>query len=139
MRAPGPVSWLLLSASVFLTMLLVAAVFSCALIHPRPSDPCSQGDEVCQAGGALVCRAGKYVLTHCGGPASCTVASSRTVSCDQTAGAVGGEPCLPAYEGQAQCSGPSTYVKCTAGTWTALACKAGGCQRSGESIVCQAP
>lgn len=116
------------------------ALTGCALIHPKAGDTCAQGDAICQPGNAaIVCLAGKYLKTSCGGPKGCAMASNRMVACDQTAGASADEPCLASYDGQVQClaDSPVSYVMCHSGTWERHDCADGVCKRAGDSIVCE--
>lgn len=130
--------WVLINRAWLVACCLLAALTSCATLQPKAGDNCLEGDAVCHRSGALVCRAGQYVFTSCSGPQGCsTVKGDSLVSCDQTAGAQGGELCLPPYEGQVQCYGPSAYLRCTGGKWTPGQCGSGLCQARNGNVVCE--
>jgi hypothetical protein len=122
------------------TILFLAALAGCAVIHPQPSDACAEGDAICQPGGgsAIVCRSGRYEKTACGGPSGCAMQPDRTVRCDQSRGAQEGTPCAQEYQGRGQCSpNGDARLSCSSGWWKREACPEGStCQVSPVGVSC---
>lgn len=124
---------------VFLLLSALSLPFSCAHA-PKAGDACAEDLAVCQGpAAAIICRAGVYVATGCRGAQGCVRAADRKVTCDQTSGAVDGEPCLPGYDAKLQCSttDPSSYLVCTSASWIRRTCVTGVCMKAGGNITCQ--
>lgn len=109
----------------------------CATPNAGASCPTSNASYCLDGGVNRVCVGNALVDYQCNGPRHCQVASDRTVTCDQTAGATPGTPCLvQQYAGQAECSVDGlSELACLSGTWTQLACPQGQKCTAGDGGV----
>ena len=126
--------------TVALFLLGFALAAMCGGCVHRVGDPCNTGDGYCQDNGtALTCQSGKLVPYACSGQKGCTKdTTTRQISCDQSAGAIAGTPCFPAFEGQRQCRLDKTgLLQCVQGTWTAAFCPVGLTCHDDGTVSCK--
>lgn len=121
-----------------LILLSLISLLACA--H-RTGDVCAEGDAFCGPPDApktaLVCKDGKLARYECLGPKGCAKDETRTILCDQSSGALVGQPCFPAYEKMGQCSG-AALLQCSGGTWAQVACPSGKtCSSAGGFVACK--
>lgn len=137
-------SWLQFHRGYLLGHLLFFAALCLSGCAHHAGDICRGDDSFC-AGvsdrkAALVCRDGKLIRFGCYGPKGCEETNkNRAVDCDQSAGALPGEPCLADYEGGGHCSAdPGAYLQCVKGSWVQLPCGTGKtCDPGGPRVTCK--
>lgn len=121
--------------------LLLLGLVGASCVTPKAGGHCYTGDAYCTSPNqALICTGSTYYPLGCHGPEGCQQATSdRAVTCDQTAGAVDGEDCLPLYDKQVQCAAAdsSSYLTCSDGKWVKHGCDHGLCQKSNGLVLCQ--
>jgi len=116
---------------VFAVFLLVA--FGC---KPDVGSSCDKGEARCIDGKRqLVCQAGKFIESPCGGPGGCALGEKGT-SCDFSKNKPG-DACSTDDEGAALCAGTDQMIACRAGKYQHVPCRGPkGCANEGGFALC---